>query len=273
MDRNKKRLDFVLRHYAPGLFDTRRALSVFRQTHPSGRRTNIFRIIGLSAAAAGVALLLALGVNYYNRQASAEILLSASDGKEVFMLPDSSEVTLYPHSTLAYDRGTFGKGHRRVRLTGKARFSVSPDSLAPFVAVADMGCVRVLGTRFTVDAVNPDSTGVEVESGRVLFTAAPSDTCGVVLTRGMHASLLAGEAEPRVDTPSAADAATTPSPLVFNATPLSEVLKTLSGRFGVKLSCEDTARLLTAEFDTDSLDEIVALIEKTLDVKIIKEGK
>ncbi|WP_370287480.1 DUF4974 domain-containing protein, partial [uncultured Duncaniella sp.] len=56
-------------------------------------------------------------------------------------------------------------------------------------------------------------------------------------------------------------------------TPLPDVLKRLSAHFNVSLTCSSTGKVLTAEFETDNLDEIIMLIEKSLDVKIEKETK
>ena len=58
----------------------------------------------------------------------------------------------------------------------------------------------------------------------------------------------------------------------YDFTPLEEVLRELSAYYGVRLSSEDTGKMLTAEFDTDEgVDGIVALIEQSLGTHINKE--
>ena len=48
-------------------------------------------------------------------------------------------------------------------------------------------------------------------------------------------------------------------------------MKELSFFYGKQLYSSEHYKTITAEFKTESLDEIITLIEKTLDIKIIKE--
>ena len=57
----------------------------------------------------------------------------------------------------------------------------------------------------------------------------------------------------------------------FNDTPLPEVLATLSRYYHVPLTATDTNKRLTADFDADSLDTIIGLINQTLVVSITKQ--
>lgn len=76
--------------------------------------------------------------------------------------------------------------------------------------------------------------------------------------------------EMRPDVPNPAAWAT--GTFVYENTPLEEVLRELSAYYGVRLSSEDTGKMLTAEFDTDEgVDGIVALIEQSLGTHINKE--
>ena len=54
----------------------------------------------------------------------------------------------------------------------------------------------------------------------------------------------------------------------FQDTALPYVLADLSDYYHVHLTCASTDKRLTGDFDADSLDTIVRLIEKTLDIKI-----
>ena len=63
---------------------------------------------------------------------------------------------------------------------------------------------------------------------------------------------------------------TTPQPrhFHFDNTPLPEVLKVLGKHYHVKLTADDTSKHLTADFDSDNLEQTIEMIEHVLDVKI-----
>ena len=54
-------------------------------------------------------------------------------------------------------------------------------------------------------------------------------------------------------------------------TPIDERLKELSLYYGTLLYASEHERTITGEFKTDNLGEIIALIEKTLDIRIIQK--
>lgn len=269
MDRENRHLRFVLRYYAPGRFDTKSALRAYRADHPAGFRLLNRFTIGIAAS---VAVCIALGYHVFNSGREAMTRLYAYDNTVSYTLPDSSVVTLFPHSSLSYHSDSFGDDSRQVEMTGKVEFRVTKNPEAPFVANATYATVTVLGTQFTVDELNPDSIGVSVTSGKVRFTAKDGNE-GIILTKGMHACLLAGADAPEIIETTQTGGTPATHKFVFDNTPLPDVLKRLSAHFNVSLTCSSTGKVLTAEFETDNLDEIIMLIEKSLDVKIEKETK
>jgi ferric-dicitrate binding protein FerR (iron transport regulator) len=94
-------------------------------------------------------------------------------------------IRLRPHSRLY--RQTDAEA--RYRIEGEAMFEVSPRTEAPFVVAANGAVVRVLGTRFVVQAWTPRPT-VYVDEGRVELRADPDDA-PVVLTAGERGTLSA----------------------------------------------------------------------------------
>lgn len=58
----------------------------------------------------------------------------------------------------------------------------------------------------------------------------------------------------------------------FDNTPLPEVLQELGTYYGVTLTADKTDKRLTADFDSESLDETIQMIEQVLDVKILTEA-
>lgn len=269
----EKSLRYVLRHYKPGTFDTRRAIRKFelrRQGHTL-HRTLLMWVLGVAAI-----VLFVYGL--YGWFSTAEKVepwtqLTAANHTETYVLPDSSRVTLYPESTLRYQKGKFGRRERSVLVSGKAYFRVSPDPACPFRVTGRYGTVRVLGTAFEFDEMSREGeTVVYVTEGRVAF-AVKETFGGIFLYPGMAASLKDGAGMPEEmhpDVPNPAAWAT--GTFVYENTPLEEVLRELSAYYGVRLSSEDTGKMLTAEFDTDEgVDGIVALIEQSLGTHINKE--
>lgn len=265
----EKCLQFVLRYYRPGVFDTRRALRRFKGLRPVSRRRLRLWHCGVGLAAS---LLLCAGLYYYQRlrAGAAWTRLVAADAVATYVLPDSTRITLSPHSSLRYREAAYGPGGRDVELDGKAYFAVRHLSGQPFRVFGRRATVTVLGTQFQVDGQRADSAvEVYVAEGRVRF-AARDGGASLVLTRGMQARLAAGDSLPRA-VPLAA-----PNPavwavgtFVYDGTPLSAVLAELSAYYHVRLWTPDADRTLTAEFRADEgLDTILRLIERSLDVRI-----
>ena len=88
-----------------------------------------------------------------------------------YMLPDSSSITLFPHSSVRFHAKDYRKSSRKVHMEGKVAFSVKHDNAHPFTVEGKLSQVRVLGTVFTVDESRADTAIVQVTSGKVQFSA------------------------------------------------------------------------------------------------------
>lgn len=267
-EKEEECLRFVLENYRHGVFDTCRAIRKLKARIEVPKQRRNFRYYWTSAAAC---LLLCLGTFLYTYVSSEEnewTRLTSGKNTVRYLLPDSTSVTLSPRSTLCYQPARFGNRQREVRMSGKVYFDVRRNPSSPFRVMGRYAEVEVLGTRFQIDEQQPDSiTEVYVSSGKILFASNGNNT-GVILTKGMQAQLPFGKKIPQVMTPE------TPNPsawaigtFVYDNTPLSKVLKELSSYYGVPLSTSSD-KMLTAEFGTDNLNEIIILIEQSLDVKI-----
>lgn len=262
-DRN---LDFVLKHYRKGAFDTQKAIDRFngaRGIRQKPRRRWSFIAIGLSAAAAVL-----LGVFLFtDREVSRWTEIGPVYAQKTVVLPDGTSVTLAKGSSLSYQ---MEEDAREIRMDGKAFFDVARDESRPFEVDADGAFVRVLGTEFMVDVTDDVQAKVYVEEGKVLF-AKNDQTEGVVLTEGMGATLYGHQQVPVIDqTPDVNSIAWQRGTFLFDETPLREVLECLSEYYHVSLSATDLSKELSGEFYTDDLDLIISLIESALDVTIIR---
>ena len=262
-DFEDKHLDFVLKHYQDGKFDTQKAIQRFNEAHGivrKPRRRVLPWVSGMMAAAAAVVLCVFLFRG--NRQ---EIQLIAGSEIQEFVLPDGSEVTLAPGSRLTYRK----KSPRSTQLDGKAYFEVARDEAVPFEITSDGTFVRVLGTKFMVDAASSVKE-VYVTEGKVLF-ARNKDAEGVILTKDMQATLSPEGNVPVIAVePDVNSIAWQRGSFIFDRTPLRDVLETLSEHYKVSFAATDLDKQLSGEFYAEDLDLIISLIESALDVHIVK---
>ncbi len=275
MKTNEDRMiDFVAKSYEENRFDPKKALarsqngSLHRSLSLSKRTVMLKRIIGIAAA-------VIVGIFLYTSWRTSWTDYMAYDIPQTFTLPDSSSVTLAPGATLRLQRH---KDNRLVQMTGKVYFNVRHDDRAPFRVDAGTGFVKVLGTRFQVDAL--DSTSVSVVSGKVLFTDSRSDGEGLILTKGQSAVLDPAASKPVEITPKHPNpAAWATGEFIYDNTPLPEVLSELSEYYGVTLVAFDAghssgeSRSLSGEFSTSSLQEILNLINSALGTDIQIESQ
>ena len=265
-DFEDKHMDFVLKHYQEGKFDTQKAINRFNEAHgivQKPRRRILPWVSGMVAAAAAVILCVFLFRG--NDQQKHQIQLMANAEMQEFVLPDGSEVTLAPGSRLTYSE----KSPRSTQLEGKAYFEVTRDEAVPFEITADGAFVRVLGTKFMVDA-GSSVKEVYVTEGKVLF-AKSSDSEGVILTKDMQATLSELDAVPVIAMEADVNSiAWQRGSFIFNQTPLKEVLETLSKHYKVSFVANDLSKELSGEFDAEDLDLIISIIESALDVHIVK---
>ncbi len=260
---NNRHLQFVLKHYREGAFNTRNAIDRFNKATGIRKRGFVRYIAGVAAAAAVVA-----GIFMFKPEPRPVHLVTAG-AAEVFILPDSTSVTLAPGSSLEYDSRAYMRRSRSVRMKGKAFFDVTRNEENPFEITTERAYVKVLGTCFQVDEAS--DTEVYVKSGKVFF-ARNEETEGVVLTRGMGAVLEeSGNIPEVVADPGLNPAAWATGLLEYESVPLKDVLDELSEFYGVRLTASDYDRKLSAKFETSStVDEIIGMIAVATGTTIVK---
>lgn len=262
----------MLRHYREGALDSRRALRKVRAkmaTSPSKvltpRRPEWRAVLCVAAS-----LLLVAGIFGWSRYNSFTRLESGAEKRQL-ILPDNSVVTLAPGSEISFRiKEMRGDGKRSVRLRGKAFFEVVHDGKRPFEVRSEGLCVRVLGTRFEVDA---PKHSCYVEDGKVLL-AASSGSEGMLLTRGMGARLENGRpVELREDELGLNPVAWQKEYVSYEAAPLDKVLLELEELFGKDIAVypEDTdtaSMLLSGDFDTESPSDVLAAISEAFGIRL-----
>lgn len=270
-DLEDKSLQFVLENYRKGIFDTRKALKKINGEEKNSRPS---RRIGIYVAGLAASVLILAGLFLFFHSSEKEQVCVVADNEIVrHLLPDSTAIVLAPGSTLSYEPEHFHTDRRMVRMKGKVYFSVKKDKQSPFWVYGQHSVTKVLGTRFQVSEQSTDSlTRIYVTSGKVYFSSLSQEAKGVILTKGMEAVLPFDGLEPHVTGPSGLNpAAWAVNVFRYKDVPIKDVLKELSEFYGVTLSASDTECRVTAEFRTDSLERILAMLEKVLEVRIKKE--
>ena len=82
-------------------------------------------------------------------------IITAEGERTTVILDDGTKVKLNQNSKLVYP-GTFDGKNRKVALSGEAYFEVLHDEKSPFLVDAGMYTVKVLGTKFNVEAYPGD---------------------------------------------------------------------------------------------------------------------
>ncbi len=231
--------------------------------------------IGLVAA--GVTTVAAVMANRFINQWSAKHsavreVATATGQRATVDLADGSRVILGVRSRLRMPE-RFGDGPRDVTLDGEAYFEVRHDVAHPFRVHANGGVAEDLGTRFVVRAYAGEPVKVVVAQGRVSVTRGGP---AVALGAGQLASLDAqGTAWVRpVDT--AAYLAFTDGRLVFDGTPLSEVVAEL-GRWydlDIHLAAPELAgRHISASFAGLAADDVFGAVAAAAELRYTRQGR
>ena len=117
------------------------------------RRTSLALYAGLAASfVAGIILCWFLAVTPLRDETSKMVAFHTDPGQRASLtLPDGTSVELNSGSTLQYP-AVFARGERRVRIEGEAMFDVAKAADKPFYVETFAYDVKVLGTRFNVEA-------------------------------------------------------------------------------------------------------------------------
>lgn len=124
----------------------------------TARKNTIAHTVISLLAAASCILLTVLFTHYRNchhlcqdPEMTSNTVSTAAGQSSNISLPDGSIVCLNSLSSITYP-STFGTTSREVILSGEAYFDVSKDNSRPFIVKTSYGEIKVLGTRFNVEA-------------------------------------------------------------------------------------------------------------------------
>lgn len=255
-----------------------RALPPRHQAPTAGRRA-AFAWAWRTGLAAAVILGIVVGVRRSgllpasSSPAQRERTVATRPGERAQLtLADGTRVTLAPASTIRYSSDATG-AERAVTLTGEAAFVVVHDAAHPFVVRAGGGEVRDVGTTFDVRAYPDDpQLDVVVQDGTVDLRAAGDRTLpNQRLDRGERGRLTAGGVVRVTTVDPAHYLAWTTGRLVFDETPLEEVVRELTRWYGAQVVIADPtlrARDFTGSFDQEPLRDVLGLIADAVHARV-----
>lgn len=213
------------------------------------------RFITFCSIAASLLLLLGTATVYLFRQPAVRYENNGQTARSL-LLPDSSEVILYPQTKLSF-RYAPHHSERLAKLEGKAFFHVKRTDGKTFRVTTEEVEVEVLGTSFLIDATQTKRTGVFVESGRVKVSAEDHD---LVLHAHEKAELSDGNLQKGTIDDPASFFNRKKTKMVFNQTPLKDVIKEVEKQTGIRIELgrgveENT---VTTRIDPDNAEGIAA---------------
>lgn len=224
------------------------------------------RRASLYAASLAAAVILA-AVGLWWRQSRAMVYATAVGEERTLTLPDSSTVELDARSRIQV---SFTRSARTVRLIrGQALFRVVHNASRPFIVTTRDATIRDVGTRFDV-RYDGAATVVTVLEGRVAASTSTDDSSAspgvigdILVSAGeqvrleRHLALRPMSVNPAIVT------AWVQGKLVFNDTPLSEVIEAFN-RYNLRPLIVDDPQLLqlhvSGTFDTTNSAEVVEFL-------------
>lgn len=244
-------------------------------------RVYVLRVAKMAAAILLPVLLVTTLYLYTDSRQSfpSDMIVSTGKGERASMtLPDETKIALNYDSQVTYDPEAFAKGERRIDFDGEGYFQVKKDSRHPFVIHAQGLQVEVLGTVFNLLARNGDThSELFLEEGSVRLMSVLTGE-KVLLSPNQKAVLSVETGHIVVQTMEniAEASAWRKGDLIFRNEPLGNVLRTLEGCYGYKITtdCEDC---LTDEFTgtlpTWDINEVLEVLEKLYPLEIEIKGK
>jgi len=224
-------------------------------------------------AAAVIVFIAAIAVWKLSGNNSRQITLAANYGEtSTHQLPDGSVVVLNANSAVTLDKTWTNGSDREVWLKGEAFFHVTKtQDQKRFIVHTDHFDVIVTGTKFNVVNRNGQSN-VMLNEGSVIIRAV----------NGAETKMDPGEfvefrSEQTLKRTVKSDSvlAWRYKRLVFENTPLSEVVTIIKDHYGVNLELADesvSAKTVSGVLPNDNLDVLLQAINATNDLEVVRLG-
>jgi len=209
----------------------------------------------------------------------ASTLVAPLGARVSFSLPDGTKGWLNSGSSLEYSLPF--NNNRNVNLIGEAWFNVAHDKSHPFEVSAGKSKVKVLGTKFNLNAF-PDDEYIEVvlQEGKVEFSVTGSAS-SVQMKPNERLTFSDGAISIGI-TDASIHSAWTEGKLVFKGEPMMEVIRRIERWYNVDVELKDEeleSYIIRGTFQDDSLEDVFRYLSMTspinyhiIDRKILSDG-
>jgi len=229
---------------------------------------------------------LVLGAGYYlhnhatNKEANDISVFVPYGQKKQLSLPDGTRVWINSGSSISYPK-KFQKKYREVKLSGEAYFDVTKDAHHPFIVETNEVNIEVLGTAFNVSAYPGGRTiKTTLVRGKVLAYHNSSKeiiTDHVFLFPGEQAVYFRQQKNFQLKKVNAKLAGSwKDGKLLFNDTPLSEVVKSLNRWYNVDIQIQDPGienYVYSVDFEKEPLDWVEKILSEVTPIRFVHSGK
>lgn len=198
-------------------------------------------------------------------------VIGEKDQISKILLPDSSVVWVNSGSKIIYNNN-FGLANRHIQLEGQAYFHAAKNKKLPLVVQVNGLKIKVLGTRFDVNAYPEDrNVKVVLESGKVELDEVKGNSLHYELKPGEMATcntesnkVTISKVETRIYT------AWKDGLMIFRDDPMAVVISQLERRFNIDVVVKDQEiyrSVFTATINNEPLDKILKAMEFSCSMK------
>ncbi len=183
---------------------------------------------------------------------------------KLVILPDGSTITLNAKSSLKYPK-KFTDSIREVTLVGEAFFDIKRDTTKPFIVHTEHLKIKVLGTSFNVKSYPKDEKiETTLVTGKVEVIQEKIEH-PIILEPSQRATFDKEKSNLKVDSVNSKNViAWRNGKLVFDRTPLKQVVSDLNRKYDVDFVIESDALLrykFTGEFDNLTIEEVLKFLK------------
>lgn len=195
------------------------------------------------------------------------------------ILPDSSVVWINSGSKITYN-SEFAENNRKIELVGQAFFQAAQNKKIPFVVDVNGFLVKVLGTKFDVNAYSGEKNiRVVLESGRVELHQLSDRNFKYTLSPGEMATFNPENKKLTIDkVKPELFSSWKEGVLIFRDKPMAEVLDELQRRYNIDIEVKDQdiyKSVFTARLSDEPLDKVLKSMEFSCSLKatLIRDPK
>jgi len=247
---------------------------------PTVKRTRVLSISKLRRIAAVLIVLIGVGylisITTQNLPENIEwTSVHTTDEKQNITLSDGTSLWLNINSEITYPN-SFNGEKRKVILNGEAFFDVARNAKKPFIIHSNKSAIQVLGTSFNVESnIDMANVKVTVVTGKVALFDTTNIENKIILQPGEQGIHYYADNElVKINNSDKNFLAWKTGILVFENTTLNEVCQILSKHFDKQIVLQNKEALkeksLTAIYENKSIDEILEILEITLDISIMR---